>query len=136
MQSLKISQTAEHKAGPQQTSSIPSISAIFVAFSIMSECLPYKLMTKKVLQLRHKKTHCVCHKDFPLHLPTGLLSVKSVIDFIKNIHGSRGCRLAKGNLEVHAPVSEITMQSAPTTFRSCYTSCSRTSLRRGASAPK
>ena len=38
--SLKISHAAEHKAGPRQSSSIPSISAIFVAFSIMSEvCL-------------------------------------------------------------------------------------------------
>lgn len=37
---LKISQTAEHKAGPQKSGSIPSISAIFVAFSIMSKvCL-------------------------------------------------------------------------------------------------
>lgn len=37
---LKISQTDKHKAGPQQASSIPSILAIFVAFSIMSEvCL-------------------------------------------------------------------------------------------------
>lgn len=39
VQSLKISQSAEHRAEPRQ-SSIPSISAIFVAFSIMSEvCL-------------------------------------------------------------------------------------------------
>lgn len=101
--SLKISQTAEHKAWPQQSSSIPSISSIFVAFSIMSECLPYKLMTKKVLELRLKKTYCFCHSNFPLHLPTGLLYVKSAIDFIKNIHGSRGLKVSYRNLKGSCP---------------------------------
>lgn len=93
--SLKISQAAEHKAGPQQSSSIPSISAIFVAFSIMSESLPYKLMTKTLFQLRLKKIRRFCHSNFPSCLPTELLSVKSTLDLLSKL--SMGLRETWGS---------------------------------------
>lgn len=69
--------------------------------------LPYKLMTKKVLQLRHKKTRWFCHSNFPSRLPAGLHSVKKRTRFfMKIIPGSLGHRLAKGKPGDQAPVSE------------------------------
>lgn len=62
MKSLKISQTAKHKAGPQQASSIPSISAISVALSIMSEVGLISERQKR----RHKRHAGFCHGNFSL----------------------------------------------------------------------
>lgn len=93
VQSLKISQSAEHRAEPRQ-SSIPSISAIFVAFSIMSEvCLIswWQLSFSSWDIKRHTGPPA------PPHLPAVLLSVKSTLNLLsKCIRTSRGPRFAAG----------------------------------------
>lgn len=80
VQSLKISQTDGRKGWATAAQQEHTFDfSYFCCFFHNVWSLPYKLMTKTLLQLRHKKTRRFCHGDFPSHLPTRLLHVKRAL---------------------------------------------------------
>lgn len=106
MQSLKISQTAEHKATAvhQHTFNF----SYFCCFFHNVWSLPYKLMTKTVLQLRQKKTHTgSVTTNFPRVCQRGCFLSEAHSACYQNYSWvSGGHRLAMGNLGDQLAVSE------------------------------
>lgn len=93
MQSLKISQAAEREAGPQAVQRHTFTFCYFCCFFHNVWSLPYKLMTRKVLQLRHKKTHWSCQCNFPSTFAKGAVFCQKQTTVSKCIHRSWGRRL-------------------------------------------
>ena len=80
VQSLKISQTDGRKGWATAAQQEHTFDfSYFCCFFHNVWSLPYKLMTKTLLQLRHKKTRRFCHGNFPSRLPARLLHVKSTL---------------------------------------------------------
>lgn len=113
VQSLKISQTAERKAGPQQSRQHTFSFSYFCCFFHNIWSLPYKLMTTKVLKLRHKKTRQVCHSNFPSRLPAALLSVKSALNFYRHNLWVFRSQVSKGKRLLHLHLRNSHIAAVP-----------------------
>lgn len=101
VQSLKISQTVEHKVGPLQSSSIPSISAIFVAFSIMPEVCLISWWQRQFSSWDIKRHAGSVTAIFPHVCQQGCFLSKANSTCYQNYSWASGSgRLAKGNLGI------------------------------------